>query len=60
MQAEKSMLQDIPIDLLAPHPENSNFMDAETLRKLRKHIERTGRYEPLTVRRIRGKRASSR
>ncbi|MBI2886063.1 MAG: ParB N-terminal domain-containing protein [Chloroflexi bacterium] len=44
------MLQDIPIDLLMPHPENSNFMDAETLRKLRKHIERTGRYEPLTVR----------
>jgi ParB-like chromosome segregation protein Spo0J len=25
-------------------------MSAETLRKLRRHIERTGRYEPLTVR----------
>jgi hypothetical protein len=43
-------LQDIPIDLLVVHPENSNFMEAETLRKLRKHIEQTGRYEPLTVR----------
>jgi len=25
-------------------------MSAETLRKLRRHIERTRRYEPLTVR----------
>lgn len=32
------------------HPENSNFMNAEMLKKLRRHIERTGRYEPLTVR----------
>lgn len=44
------VLQDIPVELLVPHPENSNFMDAETLKKLRRHIERTGRYEPLTVR----------
>jgi hypothetical protein len=36
-------LQDIPV-------KNSNFMNAETLNKLRRHIERTGRYEPLTVR----------
>jgi len=43
-------LQDVPIDLLVAHPENSNFMDAEKLQKLRRHIERTGRYEPLTVR----------
>lgn len=43
-------LQDVPTDLLLAHPENSNFMDAETLRKLQRHIERTGRYEPLTVR----------
>ena len=43
-------LQDISIDLLVEHPENSNFMNAETARKLRRHIERTGRYEPLTVR----------
>ena len=43
-------LQDIPVDLLVAHPENSNFMGAETLKKLRRHIERTGRYEPLTIR----------
>ena len=43
-------LQDIPADLLVAHPENSNFMDAERLKKLRRHIERRGRYEPLTVR----------
>ncbi len=44
------MYQDIDINLLIPHPENSNFMKAETLAKLRKHIEQTNRYEPLTVR----------
>lgn len=43
-------LQDIPVALLVAHPENSNFMDAGTLKKLRRHIDRTGRYEPLTVR----------
>jgi ParB family chromosome partitioning protein len=45
-----AVLQDIPIDCLIPHPENSNRMTAEMLRKLRRHIERTERYEPLTVR----------
>jgi len=45
-----SVLQDIPIDRLAPHPENSNHMTAEMLGKLRRHIERSGKYEPLTVR----------
>lgn len=44
------VLQEIPIDRLVPHPENSNYMSAEMVRKLRQHIERTGRYEPLTVR----------
>jgi ParB-like chromosome segregation protein Spo0J len=43
-------LQDILIDRLVPHPENSNRMSADMLTKLRRHIERTGRYEPLTVR----------
>lgn len=43
-------IQEIPIELLVEHPENSNFMNAETAHKLRRHIERTGRYEPLTVR----------
>ena len=42
--------QDIPVELLVPHPENSNLMKAEMAQKLRRHIERTGRYEPLTVR----------
>lgn len=43
-------IQEIPVELLLEHPENSNFMNAETAQKLRRHIERTGRYEPLTVR----------
>ncbi len=43
-------LHEIALENLVPHPENSNHMSAETLRKLRRHIERTGRYEPLTVR----------
>ena len=43
-------IQEIPTELLLEHPENSNFMNAETARKLRRHIEGTGRYEPLTVR----------
>jgi ParB family chromosome partitioning protein len=45
-----AVLQDIPIDCLIPHPENSNHMTAEMLGKLRRHVERTGKYEPLTVR----------
>lgn len=45
-----AILQDIPIDRLIPHPENSNYMSAEIFGKLRRHIEWTGRYEPLTVR----------
>ena len=43
-------IQEIPTGLLLEHPENSNFMNADTAQKLRRHIERTGRYEPLTVR----------
>jgi ParB/RepB/Spo0J family partition protein len=44
------MIREIDITLMSPHPENSNRMDAETLTKLRKHIEQTGRYEPIIVR----------
>jgi len=44
------VIKEIPINLLLEHPENSNFMKAETAQKLRRHIEKTGRYEPLTVR----------
>ncbi|MDD5190239.1 MAG: ParB N-terminal domain-containing protein [Dehalococcoidales bacterium] len=43
-------IQEISVELLLEHPENSNFMNAETAQKLRRHIEQTGRYEPLTVR----------
>jgi ParB family transcriptional regulator, chromosome partitioning protein len=43
-------IQEIPVELLLEHPENSNFMNAETTQKLRLHIEQTGIYEPLTVR----------
>jgi ParB-like chromosome segregation protein Spo0J len=47
---EQITYRDIPLPLLIPHPENSNYMNADTTKKLRRHIERTGRYEPLTVR----------
>lgn len=50
MQKWQIILQNIPIDVLMAHPENSNLMNAEKLRRLRRHIEQTGRYEPLTVR----------
>jgi hypothetical protein len=43
-------IQEIPVELLLEHPENSNFMNAQTAQKLRRNIEQTGRYEPLTVR----------
>jgi ParB family chromosome partitioning protein len=44
------MFKNIAIDLLVPHPQNCNRMDEDTLRKLRRHIGRNGRYEPLTAR----------
>lgn len=44
------MIREIEISRILPHPENTNRMDAETLSKLRRHIESTGRYEPLIVR----------
>jgi hypothetical protein len=50
LSVDHAKIQEIPVELLLEHPENSNFMNAETARKLRRHIEHTGRYEPLTVR----------
>lgn len=50
VQGVDSVLRDIPVAHLIPHPENSNHMTAEMLGKLRRHIEPTGRYEPLIVR----------
>jgi len=40
----------IPMDALEPHPENANRMPPRLLEKLKGHLERTGRYEPLVVR----------
>ncbi len=40
----------IPLDQLVPHPDNPNRMSRTNFRKLVRHIERTGRYEPLVVR----------
>ncbi len=47
---KRMKIQEIPTGLLLEHPENSNFMNADTTQKLKRHIERTGRYEPLIVR----------
>lgn len=44
------MTREIQISLLLPHPENCNYMGANTLEKVKQHIMRTGNYEPLTVR----------
>lgn len=44
------MLQEIDIGLLIPHPEQCNYMAPATLKKMRRHIEQTGNYEPLVVR----------
>ena len=41
---------DIPVHRLREHPRNSNAMSADALRTLRRHIRRSGRYEPLVVR----------
>jgi len=42
----------IPLDKLIEHPENPNRMSGQTFGKLVRHIERTGRYEPLVVRKV--------
>jgi len=44
------MLREIDLRLLVPHPEQTNYMGTDLLVKLRRHIEQSGRYEPLTVR----------
>jgi hypothetical protein len=45
-------LQWIPLEQLQPHPENANRMPPRLLEKLKRHIQRTGLYEPLVVRPI--------
>jgi ParB-like chromosome segregation protein Spo0J len=48
------MTREISIAELHAHPMNSNRMTAEQLRKLERHIDRTGCYEPLVVRPLGG------
>jgi ParB-like chromosome segregation protein Spo0J len=48
------MSRDIPIDHIAPHPQNANAMSSGALAKLERHIRTSGRYEPLVVRPIGG------
>ncbi len=43
-------IQLLPLTHLLPHPQNANIMPPATLKKLRRHIQHTGRYEPLVVR----------
>ena len=45
----------IPLEALEPHPENANRMPPRLLEKLKGHLQRTGRYEPLVVRPVGGK-----
>jgi ParB/RepB/Spo0J family partition protein len=44
------MIQQIPIDLLIPHPANPNRMSEATFAKLCRNIQKTGLYEPVVVR----------
>ena len=44
-------VEEIELKKLVGHPDNPNRQSKETFRKLVRHIERTGRYEPLVVRR---------
>jgi ParB-like chromosome segregation protein Spo0J len=45
-----TIIQQIPLSRLAPHPDNPNVMSRANFARLVRHIERTGRYEPLVVR----------
>jgi ParB-like chromosome segregation protein Spo0J len=44
------MYQRIPITRLIPHPENSNRMDPQLMKKLELNIRKSGEYETITVR----------
>jgi ParB-like chromosome segregation protein Spo0J len=47
----KNQLMSIPIDKLIAHPGNPNQMSKRNFARLVRNIERTGRYEPVVVRR---------
>ena len=51
MKMFHQQIVEIEISKLVPHPKNANVMSNAVMAKLRRHIERTGRYEPLVVRR---------
>jgi len=40
----------LPLDALDSHPENANRMPPDLFEKLKGHVARTGRYEPIVVR----------
>lgn len=48
------MTETISLELLQAHPANSNVMPAKLVDKLAAHIERSGRYPPVIVRRHAG------
>ncbi|MBN1796716.1 MAG: ParB N-terminal domain-containing protein [Sedimentisphaerales bacterium] len=50
MQNHNSKIKTVELKYLFPHPDNPNRMSKENFRKLKRHIERTGRYEPVIVR----------
>jgi len=43
-------IRQIPLDRLVPHSDNPNRMSRTNFGKLVRHLDRTGRYEPLVVR----------
>jgi ParB-like chromosome segregation protein Spo0J len=45
-----TMIQQITLDRLLPHPDNPNRMSRANFTRLVRNIERTGYYEPLVVR----------
>ncbi len=49
-------IRHIRLDRLVPHPDSANRMSRANFAKLVRNIERTGRYEPLVVRRHPDKR----
>ena len=46
----QNMVRPIAINRLLPHPLNANRMSEAVFKKLVRNIERTGRYEPIVVR----------
>jgi hypothetical protein len=46
----------IGLERLAGHPDNANVQGKDVFGKLVRHIERTGLYEPLVVRPVRGRK----